>query len=49
MTGADNIAHRTLRLAATAVEAGYVALYRYVAAKEAVFVLGFRNQKEAGY
>lgn len=30
-------------------EAGYVALYRYVATEEAVFVLAFRHQKEAGY
>jgi len=30
-------------------EAGYVALYRYVPSEEAVFVLAFRHQKEAGY
>ena len=30
-------------------EAGYVALYRYVPDEEAVFVLAFRHQKEAGY
>jgi len=28
---------------------GYVALYRYVAAIDTVFVLGLRGQKEAGY
>ncbi len=28
---------------------GYVALYRYVAAVETVFVLGIRAQREAGY
>ena len=28
---------------------GYVALYRYVAAEGAVFILAFRHQKEAGY
>ena len=30
-------------------EAGYVALYRYVAREQAVFVLAVRHQKEAGY
>ena len=30
-------------------EAGYVALYHYVPGEEAVFVLAFRHQKEAGY
>ena len=30
-------------------EAGYVALYRYVPPEQAVFVLAFRHQKEAGY
>ncbi len=30
-------------------EAGYVALYRYVPGEDAVFVLAFRHQKEAGY
>ena len=30
-------------------EAGYVALYRYVPSEQAVFVLAFRHQKEAGY
>lgn len=28
---------------------GYVALYRYVAATDVVFVLAIRGQKEAGY
>jgi plasmid stabilization system protein ParE len=28
---------------------GYVALYRYVAAIETVFVLAIRSQREAGY
>jgi toxin ParE1/3/4 len=28
---------------------GYVALYRYVAELDTVFVLGIRGQKEAGY
>lgn len=28
---------------------GYVALYRYVAAVDTVFVLGIRAQREAGY
>ncbi len=28
---------------------GYVALYRYVAELDTVFVLGIRSQKEAGY
>ncbi|NPD69792.1 type II toxin-antitoxin system RelE/ParE family toxin (plasmid) [Lichenicola cladoniae] len=30
-------------------EAGYVALYQYAPGDEAVFVLAFRHQKEAGY
>lgn len=30
-------------------ESGYVALYRFVPADEAVYVLAFRHQKEAGY
>lgn len=30
-------------------DAGYVALYRYEPAKDAVFVLAFRHQREAGY
>ena len=30
-------------------DSGYVALYRYVATEEAVYVLAFRHQKEAGY
>ena len=30
-------------------DAGYVALYRYVAGEDAAFVLAFRHQKEAGY
>ncbi len=30
-------------------ESGYVALYRYEKADDAVFVLAFRHQKEAGY
>jgi plasmid stabilization system protein ParE len=28
---------------------GYVALYRYVPAEQAVYVLAFRHQREAGY
>ena len=28
---------------------GYVALYRYESADDAVYVLAFRHQKEAGY
>lgn len=28
---------------------GYAALYRYMAAEDAVFILAFRHQKEAGY
>jgi plasmid stabilization system protein ParE len=28
---------------------GYVALYRYVPAEDAVYVLAFRHQREAGY
>lgn len=30
-------------------DSGYVALYRYVPADSAVYVLAFRHQKEAGY
>jgi plasmid stabilization system protein ParE len=30
-------------------ESGYVALYRYEPADDAVYVLAFRHQKEAGY
>lgn len=30
-------------------ETGYVALYRYDADEDAVYVLAFRHQKEAGY
>lgn len=30
-------------------DSGYVALYRYVPAEDAVYVLAFRHQKEAGY
>lgn len=30
-------------------ESGYVALYRYEPADNAVYVLAFRHQKEAGY
>ena len=30
-------------------KAGYVALYRHVEGEQAVFVLAFRHQKEAGY
>lgn len=30
-------------------ESGYVALYRFVPTDEAVYVLAFRHQKEAGY
>lgn len=30
-------------------EAGYVALYRYEPGDDAVYVLAFRHQKEAGY
>lgn len=30
-------------------DSGYVALYRHVADEDAVFVLAFRHQKEAGY
>jgi hypothetical protein len=30
-------------------DSGYVALYLYVATEEAVYVLAFRHQKEAGY
>jgi plasmid stabilization system protein ParE len=30
-------------------DAGYVALYRYVPAEDAVFVVAFRHQREAGY
>lgn len=30
-------------------DSGYVALYRYDGAKDAVYVLAFKHQKEAGY
>lgn len=30
-------------------DSGYVALYRYEAADDAVYILAFRHQKEAGY
>jgi plasmid stabilization system protein ParE len=30
-------------------DSGYVALYRYEQADDAVYVLAFRHQKEAGY
>jgi plasmid stabilization system protein ParE len=30
-------------------DSGYVALYRYEATDDAVYVLAFRHQKEAGY
>lgn len=30
-------------------DSGYVALYRYERADDAVYVLAFRHQKEAGY
>lgn len=30
-------------------ESGYVALYRYIAADSAVYLLAFRHQREAGY
>ncbi|MDR2208865.1 MAG: type II toxin-antitoxin system RelE/ParE family toxin [Azoarcus sp.] len=30
-------------------DSGYIALYRYDPAAEAVYVLAFRHQKEAGY
>lgn len=30
-------------------DSGYVAVYRQVAADDAVYVLAFRDQKEAGY
>jgi len=30
-------------------DSGYVALYRHEAAEDAVFILAFRHQKEAGY
>src|ERR1700712_5285976 len=30
-------------------DSGYVALYRFVPAENAVFVLAFRHQKEAGF
>ncbi|WP_273826481.1 type II toxin-antitoxin system RelE/ParE family toxin [Pseudomonas asplenii] len=30
-------------------DGGYVALYRFVPAEEAVYVLAFRHQREAGY
>jgi len=30
-------------------DSGYVALYRYETADDAVYILAFRHQKEAGY
>jgi plasmid stabilization system protein ParE len=30
-------------------DSGYVALYRHEAAEDAVFILAFRHQREAGY
>ena len=30
-------------------DSGYVALYRFIAEEDAVFILAFRHQKEAGY
>ncbi|MDD3759695.1 MAG: type II toxin-antitoxin system RelE/ParE family toxin [Acidithiobacillus sp.] len=30
-------------------DSGYVALYRYEPAEDAVYILAFRHQKEAGY
>jgi hypothetical protein len=30
-------------------DSGYVALYRYQPQEDAVFILAFRHQKEAGY
>jgi hypothetical protein len=30
-------------------DSGYVSLYRFVPADDAVYVLAFRHQKEAGY
>lgn len=30
-------------------DSGYVALYRFVPADDAVYILAFRHQKEAGY
>ena len=30
-------------------DSGYVALYRYIASDDTVYVLAFRHQKEAGY
>lgn len=30
-------------------DSGYVALYRYEASEDAVYILAFRHQKEAGY
>lgn len=30
-------------------DSGYVALYRYVPGDDAVYLLAFRHQKEAGY
>jgi hypothetical protein len=30
-------------------DSGYVALYRYDSEEDAVYVLAFRHQKEAGY
>ncbi|HWS39733.1 MAG TPA: type II toxin-antitoxin system RelE/ParE family toxin [Arenimonas sp.] len=30
-------------------DTGYVALYRFIASDDAIYVLAFRHQKEAGY
>lgn len=30
-------------------DSGYIALYRFVAEEDSVFILAFRHQKEAGY
>ncbi|QDC01409.1 MULTISPECIES: type II toxin-antitoxin system RelE/ParE family toxin [Phyllobacteriaceae] len=30
-------------------DSGYVALYRFIAEEDSVFILAFRHQKEAGY
>jgi plasmid stabilization system protein ParE len=30
-------------------ESGYVALYRHIASDDAIYILAFRHQKEAGY
>jgi len=30
-------------------DSGYIALYRFVTEEDAVFILAFRHQKEAGY